>query len=92
MSNQVPTNDASSPRFQFYRVPRGESRVQPAPGWNYGNLDLMGGKILVQFTPLDGSGLISRLGRNGTCLSEVRRVVKDLSVPDLRRTVRTLLR
>ena len=81
----------SSPHF--YRIPEVDAR-QPMSfsGWNYGNLDLMGGKILLQFTPLDSTGLVARLGRNATCLTEVRRLVRGLPLPDIRRTVRTLLR
>ena len=60
-------------------------------GLNWGTLELMGGKILIQFTPLGGTGLIRQLGRNDTCLNEVKQLVDDLTIQELKRSVRTIL-
>ena len=64
----------------------------PGSGLDWGELELMGGKVLVQFTPLGGTDSWTRLGRNGTCLREVKNLVDGMSLADLKRTIRTFLR
>ena len=65
---------------------------RPATGWDWGNLELMNGKIAIQFTPIAGTGLIARLGRNATNLTEIKDLTENMPVSDIRRTVRILLR
>ena len=90
MSAQGINIDPSSPHFRM--IPELGTPISPTPGWTYGNLNLMGGQIKLQFTPLQGTGLVSRLGRNGTCLSEIRRLTRAIPLVELRRSVRILLR
>ena len=74
------------------QIPEDTSDNYSESGLDWGELELMGGKIRVQFTPLSGTQLMARLGRNCTCLDEVKRLVDNMPLPDLKRTVRTLLR
>ena len=60
-------------------------------GLNWGTIELMGGSILIQFTPLGGTRLIEQIGRNYTCLNEVKRISDELSIQEMKRTIRTIL-
>ena len=91
MSRQNISVDPSADHF--WRIPEGADDDKPSfSGWDWGTLDLMGGKILVQFSPLGGTGLVSRIGRNGADLEEIKEIAGQLTVAEMRRTVRTLLR
>ena len=76
-------------------IPESPLDEERGTGLNWGDISIMGGSIRLQFIPLDipsPSARLPILGRNGACLDEVKEIVDDLALQDIKRTVRTILR
>ena len=77
---------------RIFELPE-DNPTGPETSENYiwGNLELMGGTIAIQFAPLTGTERVG-LGRNHTSAEEIEKALDDLSEADLKRTIRTILR
>ena len=73
-------------------IPESNSDFEDNPGYSHGKIELMGGSIELQIVPVKWSSSEHVIGRNGACLVELERIVKDTSLPDIKRTIRTILR
>ena len=71
-----------------FHLPNREPETEP---WSWGKLELMGGEVELKFAPITGMDRIG-LGPNYASKDEIKKVVDDIPISDLRRTVRTILR
>ena len=73
---------------QQFNVPDREPEDEP---WSWGKLELMGGEVELKFAPITGMDRIG-MGPNYANKDEIKKILEDLPLQDLRRTVRTILR
>ena len=77
---------------QLNRIPEDNSEPVEDQFCDWGTIGLLGGQVRVQFGIVTGSERIPGLGANAATLDEMREILTDISVQDVKRTIRTILR
>ena len=56
-----------------------------------GEIEVSSGSVDVKFQPINYGSRIPGLGPNGTDMEELQTIVDELSIPDIKRTLRSIL-